>query len=31
MMPANANHLFKILVSIATFDLLPSDVVIDEM
>ena len=31
MMPANAHHLFKMLVSIATLDLLPSDVVIEEI
>ena len=31
MMPANAHHMFKILVSIATLDLLPADVVIEDM
>ena len=31
MMPANAHHLFKILVKIATFNILPTEVVIDEM
>ena len=31
MMPANAHQLFKLLVQIATMDLLPSEVVIDEL
>ena len=31
MMPANAHFLFKILVSIATFNILPTEVVIDEI
>ena len=31
MMPANAHQLFKILVSIATFEILPTETVIDEI
>ena len=31
MMPANAHHLFKIIVSIATLDLLPTDLMIEEI
>ena len=31
MMPANAHQLFKLLVEIATLNLLPTEVVIDEM
>ena len=31
MMPANAQYLFKILVTISTFNILPTEAVIDEI
>ena len=31
MMPSNAQYLFKILVAISTFNILPTEVVIDEI
>ena len=31
MMPANAHRFFKIIIQIATFDLFPTNFIIDEM